>query len=74
MKYHRILIRYFKDYTDIALNVCRKLIFKQYILENFIMVLISKSLKIDRRKVARLISMNNFGHKKPPQFEFQYNF
>lgn len=33
MKYHRILIRYFKDHTDIALNVCRKLSLKQYILE-----------------------------------------
>lgn len=48
--------------------------FKTIHFRNFIMVLISKSLKIDRRKVARLIRMNNFGHKKPPQFEFQDNF
>lgn len=48
--------------------------FKTIHFRNFTMVLISKSLKIDRRKVARLISMNNFGHKKPSQFEFQDNF
>lgn len=58
IKYHQILVGYFKDDTNMALNVCRKLI------------LIKKLKKIG----TFILVVITLVMKKPPQFEFQDNF